>query len=66
MTTQDYTNKAKELTSKYNTNITVGTLWNNEPCLVLNNCDKARTLQEMKVAKGFNIGFESFGNVMSA
>lgn len=61
MTTQDYNNKANELSNKYKATIKVGKNWENKPCLELLNSDKAKTLKEMGVAKGFRIGFNSFG-----
>lgn len=61
MTTRDYTNKANELSKRFKATIKVGLNWENKPCLELLNADKAKTLKEMNVAKGFRIGFNSFG-----
>jgi predicted secreted protein len=62
MTTQEYQNKATELSNKYNANVKVGMNYENKPCLELLNADKANTLKEMKVAAGFRIGFNAFGS----
>tara|TARA_R110000851_G_scaffold5048_2_gene21069 strand:+ start:441 stop:641 length:201 start_codon:yes stop_codon:yes gene_type:complete len=62
MTTQEYQNKATELSNKYNTKVLVGMNYENKPCLELLNADKANTLKEMKVALGFRIGFNAFGS----
>ncbi len=54
-TLQDYKNKTKELSSKYKVTINVGFDYENKPCLQLLNADKAKTLKEMNVAKGYQI-----------
>ena len=59
MTNSQYEAKAKELTDKYKTNVKVDFTWDGNAYLRLSTADKAKTLKQMNVAKGFRVGFNS-------